>query len=284
MSAMQRPLLRCSALGLCARTRLAPLHAQSSLATPNSNSARSLHYPRSSSYLSPLSRLRLRSSLCLPHATGNCRLLIRSASSKRSLPPAPLPTIPATSPTFGPLSSFPPLSSLTPVYSCDRSAYFRRLTLFSAASLALVWLPLSYASLFVASPPLYPTLIGPLATVAVLVATHFRASRVVASLHLLDPRTLLLSTHSALGPPRALAVPFLDLTTAESIVRSAASPGSAKEGEGYWPIALEGHRRYFLVDKAGEVQDRAVMRRVVGDQPELRWGTTGAAAPKRPQR
>ena len=32
----------------------------------------------------------------------------------------------------------------------------------------------------------------------------------------------------------------------------------------YWIVSLEGHKRYFLVDKAGEVVDREAMRGVVG--------------------
>ena len=154
------------------------------------------------------------------------------------------------------------------MYSHDRSTYFRRLTLLSAASL-LVWLPLTYVALFVASPPLYFTVIGPLATVAVLLATHYRASRVVSAIHRVDARALLVATHGPLGRRKAAVVPVLDVTSTEAIAGGAASAAKGRKGQGYWPISLAGHRRFFLIDKQGTVHDADTMRRVVGNQPEL---------------
>ena len=185
----------------------------------------------------------------------------RFSSSPTSSPSTPHPT-----PIFSPLSSFPPLSTLHLVYAHDRSRFFRRLSLLSLASLVLLWTPLSYVSLFVASPPLYTALIGPLATLAILLATHHRASRTVHSIHLTTPNTALITTHTALGPLSATTVPLLSLTPPPP------STSTAALGTGYWPIQIAGLPRFFLLDKQGTTHDRTTMRRIVGDQPELEGG------------
>ena len=142
------------------------------------------------------------------------------------------------------------------VYQHDRSSYYRRLTLAAAASLAVVWLPLCYASIVVASPPLYATLLGPLAAVATLAATHFRAHRIIRSLRR-APAGLLVHTYTALGAPHLIGtVPYGSITPTSN-----AGGGGNKH---YWIVSVAGHKRYFLIDRQGEVLDREAMRRVVG--------------------
>ena len=154
-------------------------------------------------------------------------------------------------------------SPLALVYKHDRSSYYRRLTIASAASLCLVWLPLAYFSIAVATPPLYPTLLGPLATVATLVATHFRARRVIHTLHR-APAGLLVHTYTALGQPHRIGmVGYGDVRPQTS---GSGSGGGSTAAKGYWIVQLAGYKRYFLIDKQGDVVDRDVMRRLVGTE------------------
>lgn len=142
------------------------------------------------------------------------------------------------------------------VYQHDRSSYYRRLTLAATASLGLLWLPLCYVSILVATPPLYSALLGPLAAIATLVATHYRARRIIRTLHR-TPAGLLVHTYTTLGQPHRIGViPYSEVKPVSS--------GGGSGSKQYWIVSLEGFSRYFLIDRAGEVVDSAVMRRLVG--------------------
>ena len=160
--------------------------------------------------------------------------------------------------TAAPSASTAALSASTTnlplVYQHDRSSYYRRLTIAAAASLCVVWLPLCYVSLVMTSPPMYSTLLGPLAAVATLVATHFRASRIIRSIHR-TPAGLLVHTYTALGQPHPIG-----LVTYNN-VKPITATNSNKH---YWIVSLAGHKRYFLIDRHGTVHDTDAMRRVVG--------------------
>ena len=209
-------------------------------------------------------------SLTAPSAHRTVRLSpaisIRHFSSSLHRPAAythltarPSASTPLARRSFATSSAASPSAAATPlplVYQHDRSSYYRRLTLAAAASLAVVWLPLCYASILVASPPLYATLLGPLAAVATLSATHFRAHRIIRSLHR-TPAGLLVHTYTALGAPHLIGtVPYGSITPISN-----AGGGGNKH---YWIVTLAGHKRYFLIDRQGEVLDREAMRRVVG--------------------
>ena len=174
-----------------------------------------------------------------------------------------VPTASTTSPARAPS----PSASAAPlplVYQHDRSSYYRRLTIAAAASLCVVWLPLCYVSLVMASPPLYATLLGPLAAVATLIATHFRARRIIRTLHR-APAGLLVHTYTALGQPHSIGIiPYNNINQLNSGTSSSSTSSSSSSSKPYWIITLQGYKRYFLIDKQGEVVDRDSMRRVVG--------------------
>ena len=202
-----------------------------------------------------------------------------SSKSKRKLrptaaaasAPSPSATAPSSSATAAPLPSLPAIfASLHPVYEYDQSRYFRRVTLAATAALLLVWLPLTYAALFLTSPSLYLTIIGPVSTVLLILACHFRASRVIAFIRSVGSNSLVLSTHTATGSHQHHTVAIADIRTTEAI-RAAAATGSSvsRDSSDSWPIQLKGRQRFFLIDKRGSVLDKQAMRRVVGWQTQL---------------
>ena len=150
------------------------------------------------------SPLALRSGLdCFPlHRPAQCSWLfalhVASITTGRPL----LATVPSASTASSARASASASVTTAPlplVYQHDRSSYYRLLTIAAAASLGLLWLPLCYVSLVVASPPLYSALLGPLAAIATLVATHFRARRIIHTLHR-APAGLLVHTYNGTRP------------------------------------------------------------------------------------